>query len=117
MATLCRQDLAVNSNDIRALYPGAEEHAYLDVAAVGLVSTRVQAAVARVSGEHTALGIAASPGWTANANRTRGLVAELIGGRADHVSFTQNTSTGIALVANGIDWRAGDNVVVPTDEF
>jgi hypothetical protein len=48
--------------------------------------------------------------------RTRELVGELVGGSADRVAFTQNTSTGLALVVNGIDWSVGDNVLVPADE-
>jgi selenocysteine lyase/cysteine desulfurase len=102
---------------VRALYPGAEECVYLDTAAVGLVSTRVRDAVTDVLEEHVTRGIAAAPAWTDHADHTRGLIAELIGGRAANVAFTQNTSTGIALVANGIDWAEGDNVVVPADEF
>jgi selenocysteine lyase/cysteine desulfurase len=104
-------------SDVRALYPGAEACVYLDTAAVGLVSTRVGDAVTGVLAEHVARGIVAAPAWTQHANRTRGLIAELVGGRATNVAFTQNTSTGNALVANGIDWAAGDNIVVPAGEF
>ena len=104
-------------SSIRALYPGAEERVYLDAAAIGLVSTRVRDAVTRVLEEHVVRGIAAAAGWTDNANHTRGLIAELVGGRASNVAFTQNTSTGNALVANGLDWAAGDNIVVPAGEF
>jgi cysteine desulfurase/selenocysteine lyase len=101
----------------RALYPGTEECVYLDAAAIGLVSTRVRDAVARVLDEHVERGIAAAAGWTGHANDARGLIAELVGGRATNVAFTQNTSTGNALVANGIEWTEGDNIVVPAEEF
>nr|WP_244960786.1 aminotransferase class V-fold PLP-dependent enzyme [Pseudoclavibacter chungangensis] len=60
---------------------------------------------------------AAKPGWLATIARTRGLLAELVGGRAEGIAFTQNTSTGLALVTGGLDWRDGDNVVVPAGEF
>jgi selenocysteine lyase/cysteine desulfurase len=102
---------------VRALYPGAREHVYLNVAAIGFVSTRVRDAVATVLEEHVALGTAAEAQWTEASDRTRSRIAELIGGRAANVAYTQNTSTGIALVINGIDWNEGDNVVVPADEF
>jgi cysteine desulfurase / selenocysteine lyase len=105
------------ADSVQALYPGTREQSYLDAAAIGLVSTRVEAAVADVLREHALRGKAAAAAWTANADRTRGLVAELIGGRARNVAFTLNTSTGNALVANGIDWTDGDNIVVPADEF
>ena len=105
------------ADSVQALYPGTREQSYLDAAAIGLVSTRVEAAVADVLREHALRGKAAAAAWTANADRARGLVAELIGGRARNVAFTLNTSTGNALVANGIDWTDGDNIVVPADEF
>lgn len=101
----------------RALYPGARERIYLNVAAIGLVSTRVQDAVATVLEEHVALGNDAWPQWTEASDRTRSRIAELIGGRSANVAYTQNTSTGVALVVNGIDWKERDNVVVPADEF
>ncbi|MDQ3739980.1 MAG: aminotransferase class V-fold PLP-dependent enzyme [Actinomycetota bacterium] len=104
-------------DEARALYPGTRDQTYLDAAAIGLVATPVEAAVASVLREHALRGKAAAAQWTENANRTRGLVAELVGGRASNVAFTQNTSTGNALVANGIDWTDRDNIVVPADEF
>ena len=106
-----------DADSVRALYPGTWGQSYLDAAAIGLVSTRVEAAVADALREHARRGKAAASGWRANADRTRGLVAELINGRAGNVAFTLNTSTGLSLVANGIDWSAGDNIVAPADEF
>ena len=44
-------------------------------------------------------------------------MAELIGSAENRIAFTQNTAPGLPLVANGIDWVAGDNIVVPADEF
>ncbi len=45
------------------------------------------------------------------------LAAKLIGSSPDHIAYVQNTSHGLSLVALGIDWRAGDNVVVCAQEF
>lgn len=101
----------------RTLYPGAAEVAYLDSAAVGLISTRVRDAMSTVLTEHQQLGSAAAPNWHDHNSHVRASVARLVGGRADHVAFTQNTSTGLATVTNGLDWREGDNVVVPAGEF
>jgi cysteine desulfurase / selenocysteine lyase len=99
------------------LYPGTTDVAYLDSAAVGLLSTRVRDAMTAVLTEHQQSGIAAAPNWREHAGRVRASVARLVGGRADQVAFTQNTSTGLATVTNGLDWRDGDNVVVPAGEF
>ena len=37
--------------------------------------------------------------------------------RSDEVAFVKNTSEGLAIVANGLDWKLGDNVVIPDIEF
>lgn len=103
--------------EVRALYPGTADVAYLDSAAVGLLSTRVLDAMTAVLTEHQQLGSAAGPNMRERIGRVRASVARLVGGRADQVAFTQNTSTGLATVTNGLDWRDGDNVVVPAGEF
>ena len=46
------------------------------------------------------------------AERVRELAARLLGAREVHeVAFIENTSSGLSLVAEGFDWRPGDNVV------
>jgi cysteine desulfurase/selenocysteine lyase len=42
---------------------------------------------------------------------TRQLAARLIGARAEEIAFAGSTSMGLAMVAGGVDWRRGDNVV------
>ena len=104
-------------DSVRRLYPGACSTAYLDSAAVGLVSTRVRVAVVDLLTGHQDGGIAAAPAWRDHQEVVRAAVADLVGGRPDGISFTQNTTTGLALVANGLPWGPGDNVVLPAQEF
>lgn len=66
---------------------------------------------------HARFGIGATGPWRETITRTRQLIADLVGGAAERVAFTQNTSTGLALVVNGVDWKEGDNVVLPVGEF
>ncbi len=35
----------------------------------------------------------------------------------DDIALLKNTTEGISLVAWGLDWQAGDNIVLPRDEF
>lgn len=50
--------------------------------------------------------------------RVRGMAARLLGAREAHeVAFVENTSSGLSLVAEGLDWRPGDNVVGAALEF
>ncbi len=42
----------------------------------------------------------------------RAAVAELIGASPTEIALTQSASYSINLVANGVDWRAGENIVI-----
>lgn len=52
-----------------------------------------------------------------HAERVRAQVALLINANPDEVTFTKNTSEGLSLVANGLSWQSGDNVVTSNVEF
>ncbi|OZI38232.1 aminotransferase [Bordetella genomosp. 10] len=56
------------------------------------------------------------PQWLADADALRARLARLIGGEGRRLAFTKNTTEGINIVAQGLDWEAGDNVVVDDQE-
>ncbi|MEW9678411.1 aminotransferase class V-fold PLP-dependent enzyme [Pseudomonas sp. TE50-2] len=47
----------------------------------------------------------------------RRLAAKLVGSVPERIAYIQNTSHGMSLVALGIDWNKGDNLVVAALEF
>ena len=49
--------------------------------------------------------------------KTREQCAQLFGVDATDISFLSSTSEGINIVAYGLDWKAGDNVVIADVEF
>ena len=55
--------------------------------------------------------------WQRRAEEVRAAFARLIGARAAEIAFVRNTSEGISLVASGLDWRQGENVVALADEY
>jgi selenocysteine lyase/cysteine desulfurase len=55
--------------------------------------------------------------WSQRVEATRDSAARLIGAGRDEIALVPNTSAGISLVAEGIDWHPGDNVVTLADEF
>ncbi|CAN0348010.1 unnamed protein product, partial [Ectocarpus sp. 4 AP-2014] len=55
--------------------------------------------------------------WDRRLNETRQKAARLMGASSDEVALVHSTTEGINLVAEGLDWREGDNVVVLADEF
>src|SRR4051812_37500958 len=44
-------------------------------------------------------------------------LGSLIGGRPEQIAFVTNVSDSTAVLANGLDWREGDEVVVVSGEF
>ncbi|MCX7915344.1 MAG: aminotransferase class V-fold PLP-dependent enzyme, partial [Verrucomicrobiae bacterium] len=48
---------------------------------------------------------------------SRQLAARLTGVNAEEIAFTGNTSMGLAMVAEGLPWQAGDNVVCYRDDY
>ena len=57
-------------------------------------------------------------GWYARAGQVKKLAARLIHAQSpDEIAFVANTSTGLSLVAKGLDWRAGDQVIITNVEY
>jgi len=55
--------------------------------------------------------------WYRDIESLRVSAASLINAHRDEVSFVKNTSEGISIVANGIDWQWGDRVVTTAIEY
>lgn len=56
--------------------------------------------------------------WYNRITEIRKSVATLIHARSEHeIAFVPNTSTGISLVANGLTWHEGDNVIISNVEY
>jgi selenocysteine lyase/cysteine desulfurase len=67
--------------------------------------------------ESSALGDAAWWVHVAECERVRTLAAELLSAGESEVAFVPNTSSGLSYIAEGLDWREGDNVVGTASEF
>jgi selenocysteine lyase/cysteine desulfurase len=90
---------------------------YLNHAATGPISTGVQEAIRRQTEIHASHNETASRHFEPVYKQCRASAARLVGAHIERVAFIQNTSHGISLIANGQDWREGDNVIVPEMEF
>lgn len=102
---------------LRAQMPVAEKYAYFDHAAVSPLPRSSSAAMKQYAQEAAEHGDALWLGWAAKVEELRGLAAKLIGASSEEIALVNNTTQGINLVASGIDWREGDNIVVPDNEF
>jgi len=56
-------------------------------------------------------------GWYQDIEKLRGVAADLVGGTREEIAFIKNTSEGLSIVANGIDWQWGDRVVTTAVEY
>ncbi|CAK02860.1 aminotransferase class V-fold PLP-dependent enzyme [Rhizobium leguminosarum bv. viciae] len=102
---------------IRSQYPIVKECIYWNNAAVSPISIGVRDAIARQATLHatdtSGIMVASAP----TCDKGRSLAAKLVGSTAERIAYIQNTSHGLSLVALGIDWKPGDNLVVPELEF
>lgn len=55
--------------------------------------------------------------WEQSTENTRKSAAALIGAQTDEIALVSNTTHGINLVAEGLSWKPGDNLVVLGNEF
>ncbi|HHH39574.1 MAG TPA: aminotransferase class V-fold PLP-dependent enzyme [Sedimenticola sp.] len=91
---------------------------YLNHAAVAPWPRRTARAVERFARENMEQGATHYPRWLEVERRLRGQLARLINAPSpDDISLLKNTSEGLSVVAWGIDWRAGDNLVSFRQEF
>jgi cysteine desulfurase/selenocysteine lyase len=100
----------------RALFATTERYAYLNHAGLSPVPSTAVARVHRAIADQAAHGLVRIEEWEAGVERVRGVAARLMGCGPDEVAFVRNTSHGLSLVAAGLDWRDGDNVLCATSE-
>ena len=100
------------STTYRHEFPACANRAYLNCAAVAPGSTRVRAAINTWLDDHVAHGSTASAHWWARTAEVRARTAELVGAAPEEIAFVRSTSHGLAMVAEGLDWRSGDEVAV-----
>jgi selenocysteine lyase/cysteine desulfurase len=102
---------------LRAQMPAAERWAYFDHAAMSPLPRPASDAIQSWLTEAVEIGNPVWPEWVKKVEEMRAGAARLIGARPEEIALVNNTTHGISLVAEGIDWRRGDNVVTLADEF
>ena len=91
---------------------------YLNHAAVSPWPRRAVDAVQRFAAENGATGSKHYPRWLATEARLRERLAALIGAAdAGDIALAKSTSEALSVVAAGLPWRNGDNVVGIAQEF
>ena len=96
-------------------FPIFREFTYLNTAATGSLPNRTVRAIAETAESAQYPNTRRSQPSPEPVARER--LARLIGADPGDLTFTSNTTHGLNICAQGIAWRAGDNVVVPEHEF
>jgi cysteine desulfurase / selenocysteine lyase len=96
--------------DARALFPICDEWIHFNHAGVAPMSVRVRAAVEHVTQVMSEEGFDVDD-YTETLGQLRSSLGGLVGVSPDQVSITRGTAHGISLLARGLDWKDGDNVV------
>lgn len=104
-------------------FPLATNLLHLNHAGIGPWPRRTVAAIRGFAEENATFGSLHWPTWEKSILRLRELLRDLIGAdssnasSSNEVALVKNTSEGVSIVAYGLDWRPGDNVVVGRQEF
>ena len=101
----------------RAEFPVTKSYIYMNHAGVAPISSRVRDAMMGFVEDATVNGAVNVETWVETAEMCRSVAAQLINADSTEIAFMKNTTQGILIAANGIDWREGDNVVTTAVEF
>jgi cysteine desulfurase/selenocysteine lyase len=97
---------------VRAHFPALERWTYMDVAARGVLSREVRAALDAHLDDRMLNGATDKDQFFALIERARGRFAQFIGAEPDEIAYTKNISEGLNMIATAIHWHRGDNVVL-----
>jgi selenocysteine lyase/cysteine desulfurase len=99
-------------------FPLHESIIYLNHAAVSPWPVRTANAVKQFADENVSFGSRNYPAWVATEKRLKQQLQQLINAASsDEIALLKNTSEALSVVAYGVPWESGDNVVISSQEF
>jgi len=98
-------------------FPVRNNLVYLNHAAVSPLSRRSADAMKHLADDCLHFGSLHYPEWLAVYEGVRAAAAKIVNGRPGDIALVKNTSEGIATLAMGLDWKAGDRIVGFREEF
>ena len=99
------------------LFPVRERLIYLNHAAVAPLAKPAADAIKRLADDCMNFGSLHYDEWLSAYDGLRVSAAKLIGADRSEIALVKNTSEGIATVAIGLKWNAGDRIVAFREEF
>jgi len=96
----------------------SEDIIHMNHAAVGPWPTRTRQAVEKFAEENATLGSKNYLAWVDHETELRDMLASLINAPSkDDIALLKSTSEALSVVAHGLNWQAGNNVVISDQEF
>jgi cysteine desulfurase/selenocysteine lyase len=105
------------SETYRTEFPVTKNLVYLNHAAVAPLCRRASDAMKNLAEDACLYGSLHYDRWLDAYEGLRVATARLIGADRSEIAIVKNTSEGVATIAMGLDWRAGDKVVAFREEF
>ena len=107
----------MNKKELRYLFPVTRNCIYFNHAAVGPLARHSYEAIEDLIRDQRDWGAVHWRDWLGHYKRFRDDAARLVGASPGEIAILKNTSEGISFIAEGLDWRAGENVVTTDMEF
>jgi cysteine desulfurase/selenocysteine lyase len=101
----------------RAELPVSDNFVYLNHAATGVIPRCTRRAIEEFVAAQSEKGVMGSFPYEVRMPEFRGRVASFIGANVDEIAIVRNTSEATNVLALGIDWEPGDEIILPDDEF
>ncbi len=91
---------------------------HLNHAAVAPWPVITRDAVIAFANENMSIGSQRYDRWLQTEQQLKQKLVQLINAdSSDEIAILKNTSEGLSLIAQGLDFKAGDNIVIPAEEF
>ena len=98
-------------------FPSTADHVHMNHAGLAPLPRRVAAEIRAFADEAERSHSTTYAVWTARVDDARAGAARLINAAPEEIAFVQNTAAGLSLIAAGLSWREGDNVVAVADDY
>lgn len=108
----------MNLQNVRELFPHIKRNIiYLNHASRGPLCTPVIDSINNAITEQSTERIDDYPSFLNIMVETRELLSKMINGNSDRIAFLDNTTNAINVIANGINWKRGDRILLNDIEF
>ena len=107
----------MNIHDARKLFPAVENQLYFNHAACSPFSLRVEKKLHQYIKERLKTAIDDYKSEMEVAIQVRKLLGTLLSAPEDRIALTTNTTHGLNIIAAGLEWRPGDEILLSKMEF